>query len=80
MADDRLLLSDSISKHYDERSGSVYVQKKLSIFGPIVGHYSVEVDGDLYDLNDHYSKPIKFGKFIVLRGILETYAEMVQNS
>ena len=65
MADDRLLLSDSISKHYDERSGSVYVQKKLSIFGPIVGHYRVVVDGDLYDLNDHYSKPIKFGKFIV---------------
>lgn len=25
--------------------------------GPVVGHYSIEEGGELYDLNDHYSKP-----------------------
>ncbi len=65
MAEQQLLTSDSsISKQYDEQGG-VYIQKKLDVRGPVVGLYSIEFEGDLYDLNDHYSKPIQIGNFIV---------------
>ena len=66
MADQRLLSSDSsISKQYDERGG-VYIEKKLDVRGPVVGTgYSIEFDGELYDLNDHYSKPVKIGNYLV---------------
>ena len=67
MKDTRPLLNEDedVTKVYDKHSGSVYFKKKLGIRGPVVGKYSIEVDGELYDLNDHYSTPMKIGDKII---------------
>jgi len=53
--------------------GSVRVieNKGLDFRGPVVGHYSVAVDNDLYDLNDHYSKPRFLGNKTIIRSPAE---------
>ena len=40
--------------------------KELDFRGPVVGFYSIVVGEELYDLNDHYSKPwVKEDKVVV---------------
>ena len=39
--------------------------RELGICGPVVGHYSIENDSKLYDLNNHYSKPRLFWGFLI---------------
>ena len=53
--------------------GSVRVieNKALDFRGAVVGHYSVAVDNELYDLNDHYSKPLFLGDKTIIRSPAE---------
>ena len=49
------------------------LERDLGMLGPVVGHYSIEENGTLYDLNDHYSQPRSLygSKSILVRSPVE---------
>ena len=49
------------------------LERDLGLLGPVVGHYSIEENGTLYDLNDHYSQPRSLygSKSILVRSPVE---------